>query len=314
MLRIITKRLIGGIPILILVSLMTFGMMRLIPGDPSIAIAGVNATPAQLAQIRSDLGLDQPLPVQLFKWCLGLARGDLGTSLLMGQDVVTIVLRYLPVTIGLSIYALVLTLLIGIVAGIISALRQNTWVDQISMVVAMLGISLPSFFLGLLMIMLFAVKLRWLPTGGYIPFSDDPIGWLRTCTMPALSLAFLQIGLLARITRSTMLEVLRQDFIRTARAKGLPEHLVIGKHALANALIPITTVVGIIISLSVSGAVVTEMVFSVPGIGQVLTQAVLNRDYPLVQGGLLITTVLLVFINILIDVCYSFLDPRVRRG
>ncbi len=314
MIGIIVKRLIGSIPILILVSLMTFGMMRLIPGDPTIAIAGVNATPAQLAQIRADLGLDQPWPVQLFKWCMGLLRGDLGTSLLMGQDVVTIVLRYLPVTIGLSIYALVLTLLIGVTAGIVSALRQNSWVDQLAMIVAMLGISLPSFFLGLLMIMLFAVKLGWLPTGGYVPFTEDPVRWLITCTMPALSLAFLQIGLLARITRSTMLEVLRQDFIRTARAKGLPEYLVIGKHALANALIPITTVVGIIISLSVSGAVVTEMVFSVPGIGQVLTHAVLNRDYPLVQGGLLITTVLLVFINILVDVCYSFFDPRVRRG
>jgi peptide/nickel transport system permease protein len=162
------------------------------------------------------------------------------------------------------------------------------------------------------MIILFAVKLGWLPTGGYIALTDDPIGWLRTSTMPAISLAALQMGLLARITRSTMLEVLRQDYIRTARAKGLPKRLVIVKHALANALIPIVTVIGIIVSLLISGSVVTETVFSIPGIGQLLTQAVLNRDYPMVQGGLLIVTAILVLVNIGVDLCYALLDPRVR--
>ncbi len=180
------------------------------------------------------------------------------------------------------------------------------------MMLAMVGISMPNFWLGLLMILFFAVWLGWLPTGGYIAFTDDPIGWLRTSTMPAISLALLQVGLLARITRSTMLEVLRQDYIRTARAKGLPHRQVVMKHALANALIPITTVVGIIISLLISGSVVTESLFSVPGIGQLLTQAVLNRDYPMVQGGLLIVTAVLVLVNILVDVSYALLDPRVR--
>jgi peptide/nickel transport system permease protein len=230
----------------------------------------------------------------------------------MGQDVLEVTMIRLPVTIALSLYALVLTLALGLASGIIAALRQNTVVDQLTMVFSMIGISVPNFFLGLLMILLFAVHLGWLPTGGYISLWDDPVGWLRTSTMPALSLALLQMGLLARITRSTMLEVLRQDYIRTARAKGLPGRLVVVKHALTNALIPITTVVGIIISLSISGAVVTESLFSIPGMGQLLTQAVLNRDYPMVQGGLLLTTTFLVLVNILVDIAYALLDPRVR--
>ena len=224
----------------------------------------------------------------------------------------TATLQRLPVTLALSAYALVLTLLLGLFSGIVAALKQNTWIDQAAMIFAMLGISLPNFYLGLLMIILFGVDLRWLPTGGYIPLSRDPIGWLATSTMPAISLALLLAGLLARITRSTMLEVLRQDYIRTANAKGLPRRQVVFKHALANALIPITTVLGIIISLLISGAVVTETLFSLPGIGQLLTQAVLSRDYPMVQGGLLVTTALLVLINIGVDTCYALLDPRVR--
>jgi peptide/nickel transport system permease protein len=243
---------------------------------------------------------------------LNLLRGDLGRSLLLGQPVVQVTMLRLPITLALSAYALVLTLALGLTSGIIAALRQNTWIDQFAMVVAMLGISVPNFYLGLLMIILFAVDLRWLPTGGYVALSDDPLGWLATSTMPAISLALLLAGLLARITRSTMLEVLRQDYIRTARAKGLPNRQVVIKHALANALIPITTVIGIIVSLLISGSVVTETLFSIPGIGQLLTQAVLNRDYPMVQGGLLITTALLVLVNIGVDVCYALLDPRVR--
>jgi peptide/nickel transport system permease protein len=218
----------------------------------------------------------------------------------------------LPVTLALSAYALVITLVLGLTSGIIAALRQNTWVDQAAMIFAMIGISLPNFYLGLLMIIFFAVDLGWLPSGGYVAFTDNPLGWLATSTMPAISLALLLTGLLARITRSTMLEVLRQDYIRTARAKGLPKRLVVAKHALSNALIPITTIIGIIVSLLISGSVVTETLFSIPGIGQLLTQAVLNRDYPMVQGGLLITTALLVLVNIGVDVCYALLDPRVR--
>ena len=312
MILVALRRLLSAIPVLFIVSLISFGLMRLIPGDPAAAIAGTSATPAQIEQLRRDLGLDEPVILQLLHYYQGLLRGDFGKSLLLGKGVLAATMERLPVTIGLSLYALVLTLLIGVASGIIAALRQNTWVDQVAMMIAMLGISIPGFFLGLLMIIFFAVQLGWLPSGGYVPFSQDPIGWLRSTTMPAISLALLQAGLLARITRSGMLEVLRQDYVRTARAKGLPERQVIFKHALANALIPIVTVVGIIISLLLSGAVVTEALFSLPGMGQLLTQAVLSRDYPMVQGGLLLVTTFLVVVNILVDILYALIDPRVR--
>lgn len=312
MIGVALRRLVSAIPVLFIVSLITFGLMRLIPGDPAAAIAGVAATPAQIEQLRQDLGLDQPVHLQLLDYYRGLLQGNLGRSLLLGTGVFAATMERLPVTIGLSLYALVFTLLIGLVSGIIAALRQNSWADQAAMMFAMIGISVPNFFLGLLMIILFAVHLGWLPSGGYVPFSEDPAGWLRSLAMPAFSLALLQAGLLARITRSSMLEVLRQDYIRTAKAKGLPHRQVVLKHALSNALIPIVTVVGIIVSLLMSGAVVTEALFSIPGMGQLLTQAVLSRDYPMVQGGLLLVTTFLVMVNITVDVLYAVLDPRVR--
>jgi peptide/nickel transport system permease protein len=312
MTTIILRRLAGAIPVLALVSIITFVMIHLIPGDPAGVMGGPSATPQQLAQIRIDLGLDQNFFTQMAIWYGGLLHGDLGRSIFLGDGVVHATLLRLPVTLALSAYALLVTLVLGLAAGILSALRHNSILDQAAMVFAMLGISVPNFFLALLMIIIFAVHLGWLPTGGYIALADDPVGWLKTSTMPAISLALLQVGLLARITRSTMLEVLRQDFVRTARAKGLPRRLVVVKHALSNALIPIMTVIGIVISLLISGSVVTESVFSIPGIGQLLTQAVLNRDYPMVQGGLLLVTALLVLMNIGIDITYALLDPRVR--
>lgn len=312
MLRLFALRLAGAVPVLLLVSVISFGLMRLIPGDPSAAIAGLSATPQMVAQIREQLGLDQPFLIQAMHWYGSLLHGDLGRSILLGQSVFWATMERLPITVALSLYALVITLVVGIGAGVLAALRQNSWVDQAAMMVAMLGISVPNFFLGLLFIIWFAVGLGWLPTGGYIAFTQDPWGWFRTSTLPAVSLALLNIGLLARVTRSTMLEVLRQDYVRTARAKGLPRYLVIGKHALANAMIPITTVVGIIVSLLVSGSVVTETLFSIPGIGQLLTSAVLGRDYPMVQGGLLLVTALLVLVNLGVDMLYALLDPRIR--
>jgi peptide/nickel transport system permease protein len=310
--RVIASRVAGAVPILILVSLITFGMIHMIPGGPAAAIAGLTATPQQIAEINHNLGLDRPLPVQFYRWYRDLLHGDLGTSLLLGQPVMQAILFRLPVTLGLSAYAMLITLVLGLASGILAALRQNTWVDQAAMVFSIIGISLPNFYLALLLIIVFAVDLGWLPSGGYVPFFDDPLGWLGAMTLPAVSLALLLTGLLARITRSTMLEVLRQDYIRTARAKGLPARQVVIKHALANAMIPIVTVIGIIVSLLMSGAVVTETIFSLPGIGQLLTQAVLNRDYPMVQGGVLVVAALMVGVNILVDVLYAALDPRVR--
>jgi peptide/nickel transport system permease protein len=310
--RVILRRVAGAIPVVLLVTLITFGLMRLIPGDVSAALAGVSATPAEREQIRHNLGLDQPVRVQLVRWYSDLLHGDLGRSLFLGKPVTEATFERLPVTLSISAYSLILTLLLGLASGILAAMRQNSWVDQAAMMFAMLGISMPNFWIGLMMIVLFSVHLGWLPTGGYVPIEQDFLGWLRTATMPAVSLALLQVGLLARITRSTMLEVLRQDYVRTARAKGLPNYLVIGKHALANAMIPIVTVVGIIVSLLISGSVVTETVFSIPGVGQLLTSAILNRDYPMIQGALLFVTLLVVGINIAMDIAYAWLDPRVR--
>jgi peptide/nickel transport system permease protein len=310
--RYILHRLASSIPVLFLVTLISFSLMQLVPGDPAILVAGLSATPEEVERVREQLGLNEPFHVQLLHWYANLLRGDLGTSFLLGRDVLEVTLERLPVSISIALYALAVTLLFGIVAGVFAALRQNSWVDQAVMTVALIGVSLPNFWLGLMLIVLFAVHLGWLPSGGYVDFRDDLVGWFRAATLPAISLAMLQMGLLARITRSTMLEVLRQDYIRTARAKGLPERRVVGKHALKNAMIPVVTVVGIIFSLLLSGSVVIETVYSLPGVGRLLASAVLRRDYPVIQGGLLIVAAGLMFVNLLVDVLYAYLDPRVR--
>jgi peptide/nickel transport system permease protein len=310
--RYALKRLIQAVPILLLVSLISFGIMQLIPGDPAIIIGGPSATPAELDQIRKNLGLDQPFHVQLWIFYSNLAQGDLGRSLLLGKPVLESTLERLPPSIAISLLSLVMTLFFGILFGVVAALRQNSWVDQIVTVIALVGVSLPNFWFGLMMMVLFSVHLGWLPTGGYVPITEDFWRWLRSATMPAVSLALLQIGLLARITRSTMIEVLRQDYIRTARAKGLSEWKVIGKHAMANVAIPVVTVIGLIFSVLISGSVVIETIFSVPGIGSLLGNAILRRDYPMIQGGLLFVASALMLLNILVDLTYALFDPRVR--
>ena len=308
----ILKRLLQTIPVLFLVSVISFTIMKLVPGDPAVLIGGPSATAAELDKIRQNLGLDQPFHVQMWRYYAGLIQGDLGTSLLLGKPVLASVIERIPISLSISIYAMLLTLVIGIGCGVVAALRRNTWVDQTAMLFALVGVSLPNFWLALMMIIVFSVQLGWLPTGGYVPFTTDPVGWFKTATMPAVSLALLQIGLLARITRSTMLEVLSQDYVRTARAKGLPERIVVAKHAFKNVLIPVITVIGVILSVLISGSVVIESVFSVPGIGSLLGSAVLRRDYPMIQGGLLFVATILLLLNLLVDVLYAYLDPRVR--
>ena len=312
MIGVVVARLLGAIPTLLLVSLITFAILHLIPGDPAVVMAGLSATPQDVQQIRVDLGLDQPLMGQLLHWYGGLLHGNLGRSLLLGQDVLQAIWQRLPITLALSAYGLVLTLLIGIAGGVLAALRQNTVVDQAAMVGAMLGISMPSFFFAPLMVLLFAVHLGWLPSGGYVNFTDSPLG-LVPRRHPARRVAWrcCRWACWPASPAPPCWRCLRQDYVRTARAKGLPGWSVVGKHALANAMIPITTVVGIAISLLLSGSVVIETIFSVPGIGQLLTQAVLNRDYPLVQGGLLVLTTVLVLVNIAVDVAYA---TRWTRG
>jgi peptide/nickel transport system permease protein len=231
---------------------------------------------------------------------------------MLGQPVRDALFERAPVTFAIATYSMVLTVVLGLATGVVAAIRHNRWVDLVVSFLALLGVSLPNFWLGLMMIVVFSVHLGWLPTGGYTAVLDDPAGFLRTATMPAVALALLQIGLLTRVTRSAMLEELRQDYVRTARAKGLPEHRVIGRHALTNAMIPVVTVVGLILSVLLSGSVIVETIFDVPGIGLLLGNAILRRDYPMIQGGLLFVAATLMVLNLLTDILYGVFDPRVR--
>ena len=310
--RYIVQRLLSAIPVLLIVTLISFCVMQLVPGDPAAVMAGPQATKIEIEQVRQQLGLDEPFLLQLRRWYVGLAQGDLGRSILLGRSVAQAIAERLPVTLALAALSFLFTLAIGIPCGIVAALRHNTWVDQAVMTVALIGVSLPNFWLGLMLIILFSVVLDLLPAGGYVPLAQGVVPWLKSLFLPTLSLGLLQIGLLARITRSTMLEILRQDYIRTARAKGLPVFKVVGKHALKIAMIPVVTIIGIVFSLLLSGSVVIETVYSLPGLGRLLATSILSRDYPVIQGGLLLTAAMFVAINLVVDVLYAFLDPRVR--
>ena len=310
--RYIIQRVLSAFPVLLIVTLISFCIMQLVPGDPAVVMAGPQATAVEIERVRTQLGLDQPFLHQLGKWLFGLTRGDLGQSILLGRSVSTAIAERLPTTLTLTLFSFVLTLAIGIPFGIIAALKQNTWIDQLVMTVALIGVSLPNFWLALMLIILFSVMLDLLPAGGYVAIGQGVWPWFKSLLLPSLSLGLLQMGLLARITRSTMLEILRQDYIRTARAKSLPAFKVVGKHALKNAMIPIVTVIGIIFSLLLTGSVVIETVYSLPGLGRLLATSIFSRDYPVIQGGLLLTASMFVCINLLVDVLYAFLDPRVR--
>jgi peptide/nickel transport system permease protein len=314
MAEFVLRRLLAAIPVLFLVSLIAASIMQLVPGDPAAIIAGQSASDADVARVREALGLDRPFIERLWDWYVGIAHGDLGQSLLLNRPVTQAIAERVPVTLALAGFALFLTIALGVPCGVIAALRPNTWIDQAVLTFALLGVSVPNFWLSLMLIVLFGVILDWLPAGGYIPFGDDPIGWARCLILPGFSLALLQVGLLARITRSTMLEVLRQDYVRTARAKGLPVLMVIGKHALKNVMIPVITVIGISFGLLLSGSVVIETVYSIPGMGRLLANAIFGRDYPVIQGGLLLTAAVLVGLNLVVDLLYALLDPRVKYG
>lgn len=314
MARFALRRILASLPVLLLVTLIAFSVMQLVPGDPAAAIAGAGATDREIAAIRTQLGLDRPFLEQLVTWYGGLLQGNLGQSILLNRSVWQAIVERLPITLPLALFALVLTVLIGVPAGVAAALRANSWVDQAVTGLAMLGVSVPSFWLALMLIILFGVHLEWLPTGGFVPFSEDPAAWARSLVLPSISLALLQIGLLARITRSAMLEVLRQDFVRTAWAKGLPGWMVIGKHALKNVLVPVITVIGISFGLLLSGSIVIETVYGMPGLGRLMANAIFGRDYPVIQGGLLLTGVVLVLLNLAVDLLYALIDPRVRYG
>jgi peptide/nickel transport system permease protein len=314
MLAFLLNRLLSAALVLFFVSLATFALIWMVPGDVASQIADPGASIEELQRIRSRLNLDQPWHLQMLGWYANLLKGDLGQSFLLNRGVTEAIIERLPVTLSLTLIALVIAVTLGVSAGILAAVRHGTWTDQGMMALALVGLSIPDFWLGLVGIYVFAVALGWLPSGGFVPLTQDVAGWARSMTLPALTLGLTQIGLIARITRSSMLEVLSQDYVRTARAKGVPAFKVIGKHAFANALIPVITVTGVIVGVLLGGALVIEQVFSLPGVGRLIIGAVLRRDYPVIQGGLLLLAFIYVVVNIMVDLAYAWADPRVRYG
>ncbi|MGB3127092.1 MAG: ABC transporter permease [Pseudomonas sp.] len=314
MLIYIVRRLLSAIPTLILVSLFVFTLQKLLPGDPVLAMAGEERDPAVMEYLREKYHLNDPLPLQYIHWVGNVLQGDFGTSLRTEQPVTTLVASKLPVTLELSVLALIIALVIGIPAGVISAVRKGTAVDYGANIVALSGISIPHFWLGLILIMIFAVKLQWLPASGFVPLSEDVVQNLKTLILPAFVLGAGLSGVLMRHTRSAMLEVLRADYVRTARAKGLFPRTVILKHALRNALMPIVTLTTLLFGELLGGAVLTEQVFSIPGFGKMIVDAVFNRDYAVVQGVVLCVAIGFLLLNLLADVLYRMINPRLRTA
>ena len=310
----IIKRLIAMLPVLVLVSLIVFTIIHLTPGDPALIMLGEEATPQALAALRHELGLDQPLPVQYLVWLSHVLRGDLGRSIRTNQPVIEAIMQRLPVTLELTIVAMIISMIVAIPAGIISATRRNSASDLISTTLALLGVSMPSFFLAILLIFVFSLKVRWLPPMGYTPFQKGVWENLRGMILPAITLGTAAMAIVARLTRSTLLEALQQDYVRTARAKGLREQAVIYGHALKNAMIPITTILGLQIGFLLGGAVITETIFALPGVGRLVVASIFERDFPLVQGVVLFLALMHLVVNLIVDLLYAYLDPRIRMA
>jgi peptide/nickel transport system permease protein len=312
--RFIVRRLAAVVPVLLLVAVFAFFLVHLTPGDPAAYMLGPLATPAQIHLVREALNLNVPLPIQFERWFLQALRGDLGESLFMSIPVPLAIWQRAEPTLLLTLMAVAVEILIGVSAGVIAATRRNTWVDQLAIAFTSLGLSIPSFWFGLNLIFFFGVYLRVLPVAGYVPFSISWIGAIRSLLMPACALGFISSALVARMTRASMLEVLSQDFVRTARAKGVAERGVIWRHALRNAILPVLTVVGNSFAILLGGLVVTEQVFAIPGVGLLVINSVLHRDYPVIQGVLLYIVTLYVFINVGMDIMYALVDPRIKFG
>ena len=310
--RYLVQRLLTTIPVLLIVSILIFSLIHVAPGDPASFMAGDEARPEQIERIRQKLGLDEPLYKQLGLYYVDIFRGDLGESVFTKFDVTELILQRLEPTVSIAVFAMLLAILISIPSGVLAAWKANSWVDRAVMVFAVFGFAIPVFWLGFNMIWLFAVKLNWFPALGYRPVSDGVLPWLRSMTLPAATVGIIVAALIARMTRSAMLEVLREDYIRTARAKGLGEFTVLFRHALRNASIPIVTVVGLSMAGLVSGLVITEAVFAIPGMGRLIVDGVTRRDYPIIQGTVLVITVFYVLINLAVDIGYGWLDRKIR--
>lgn len=312
MLSLVLKRLVAAIPVVLIVATVVFLLLRMAPGDPARVIAGDMASEETIAQIRTNLGLDRPLPVQYGIAMGSLVKGDLGTSIVSKQPVASLIAARIGPTAALALTSLLLTVLIAIPLGVLSAWWHRRTFDRLTMALTVLAFSVPAFVVGYVLILLFSVTLNWFPVQGYAPLTDGVGRFLYQLVLPSLTLATVFVALITRITRASMLDVLGEDFVRTARAKGAPERYVLFRHALRNAAAPIVTVVGVAVTTLISGVVVTETIFNIPGVGSLIVDAVLARDYPVVQGTILFFSFIYVFVNLAIDLIYVLLDPRIR--
>jgi peptide/nickel transport system permease protein len=313
MTQYLVRRLLASVFTLLIVSLVIFGIVHFTPGDPARIMAGDVASTADVERIRQQLGLDRPILEQYAAWLGQLVRGDLGRSLFLQRPVAQAIWERAEPTVLLTVFALALAVLIGVPAGVVAAVRRGSAVDQILAVVALLGLCIPNFWLGMMLILVFAVGFGLLPSGGYVPLAEgNLLHTLRYLALPIVTLGFSESALISRITRAAMLDTLGQDYVRSARSKGLGEAVVVGKHALRNALIPILTVVGLALGVLLGGAVVTETVFTIPGVGRLVVSSIARRDYPVIQGVVLVIAVVYVLVNLLIDLLYSVADPRIR--
>ncbi|HEX6959631.1 MAG TPA: ABC transporter permease [Ferrovibrio sp.] len=312
MLRLIASRLVAAIPVMGVVAIFVFLLLRLSPGDPAAILAGDAATPEAIAAIRTGLGLDQPIWQQFVTWIGDLAQGDLGRSVLSKQPVMHMIADRVEPTISLALVTLIFSVAVAVPIGIIAAWKQSSWIDRGIMALSVAGFSVPVFVLGYILIYIFSIRLDLLPVQGFVSISEGFWPFLQNLILPTLALGFIYIALFARITRASMLEVLGEDYIRTAHAKGLSEHVVLIRHALRNAAVPIVSVVGIGFALLIGGVVITETVFNIPGLGRLVVEAVLARDYPIIQGIILLFSGIYVLINLAVDIAYVLLDPRIR--
>ena len=310
MLGFLSRRILIAIPTIILISIFVFALQKLLPGDPVLVMAGEERDPDLIAALREKYRLNDPIIMQYFAWAGNALSGDLGISLRTNQPVTELIAEKLPVTLQLALMALIIAMAIGIPAGVISAYKKGTWVDWLANLIALSGLSVPNFWLGIMLILLVSVKLGWLPASGYQPFFEAPLQSIRTMLMPAFVLGTALAATLMRHTRSAMLSVLQSDYVRTARAKGLRERAVLVKHALRNALVPVGTVPTLLFGELLAGAVLTEQIFTIPGFGKLVVDAVFNRDYAVVQGIVLCTGIAFIFMNILADAAYRVLNPR----
>ncbi|MBA2448016.1 MAG: ABC transporter permease [Chloroflexi bacterium] len=310
----VLKRLVAMVPVLLLVSIVIFSLLHLTPGDPVVVMLGEEATPESRDALRRELGLDRPLPIQYGVWLGRVLQGDLGRSIRTHQPVSEAILQRLPVTLELSLLAMVVSLAIALPAGIVAAVRRNSNADLLSTVFSLLGVSMPNFLLAVLLIYVLSLQLRWLPPIGYVNPFEDLGANLKAMIMPSITLGTALAAVVARLTRSALLEVLNQDYVRTAWAKGLRESVIIQRHAMKNSLIPVVTVVGLQLGNLLGSAIVTETIFALPGVGRLVIDSIFQRDFPLVQGVVLYLALIFLLINLLVDLLYAYLDPRIRYG